>query len=70
MVALASSSDKIIRPQKGSERYFEPLNPVVKEQYIEKLLLLNSTGDNGPYSDKTSKNSVHHVVQDVVFCGI
>ena len=41
-----------------SGRYFGPLNPVAKEQYIEKLLLLNSTGDNGPYSDKASKNSI------------
>ena len=54
----------------NSGRYFESLNPVAKEQYIEKLSLLNSTGDNGPYSDKVSKNSVHHVTPGVVCCGI
>ena len=37
----------------NSGRYFEPLNPITKEQYIEKLLLLNSTGDNGLYSPRT-----------------
>ena len=41
-----------------------------KEQYIEKLSLLNSTGDNGPYSDKALNNSVHHVAPGVVYCGI
>ena len=44
----------------NSGRYFEPLNPVAKEQYIEKLSLLKSTGDNGPYNEKALKNSVHH----------
>ena len=53
-----------------SSRYFGPLKAVAKEQYIEKLSLLNSTGDNGPYSDKASKNSVHHVAPGVVCCGI
>ena len=42
----------------NSGRYFEPLNPIAKEQYIEKLSLLNLTGDNGPYIDKKSNNSV------------
>ena len=51
-------------------RYFEPSNPVAKEQYIEKLSLLNSTGDNGPYSDKVLKNFVHHAAPGVVCCGI
>ena len=54
----------------NSHQYFEPLNLVAKEQYIEKLSLLNSTGDNGPYSDKALKNSVHHVAPGVVCCGI
>ena len=54
----------------NSGQYFEPLNPVTKEQYIEKLSLLNSTGDNGPYSNKASKNSVHHVAPGVVCCRI
>ena len=45
----------------NSCRNFESLCPVAKEQYIEKLSLLNLTGDTGPYSNKASKNSVHHV---------
>ena len=48
--------------------YFEQLNLVAKEQYIEKLSLLNSTGDNGLYSDEASKNSVHHAALGVVCC--
>ena len=54
----------------NSGQYFEPLNPVDKEQYIEKLSLLNSAGDNGPHNDKASKNSVHQVTPVVVCCGI
>ena len=54
----------------NSGRYFKPLSPIAKEQYIEKLSLLNSTGDNGPYSERVSKNSVHHVAPGVVCWGI
>ena len=31
-------------------QYFESLCSVAKEQYIEKLSLLNLTGDSGPYT--------------------
>ena len=45
----------------NSGRYFESLDPVAREQYKQKISLLNLTGDNGPYSHKASKNSVQHV---------
>ena len=49
----------------NSGPYFKSLNPVVKEQYKENL-----TGDNGPYSDRASRNTVYHVAPGVVCCGI
>ena len=43
----------------NSDRYFESLDPDAKEQYKRNCMsLLNLTGDNGPYNDKASKNSV------------
>ena len=54
----------------NSDRYFESLNPVAKEQYVEKLSLLNLTEDTGLYSDKALKNSVHHVFPGVACCRI
>ena len=54
----------------NSGQYFESLNTVAKEQYIEKLLLLNLTGDTGLYSVKASKNFVHYVFLGVACYGI
>ena len=49
---------------------FEPLNPVAKKQCIEKLLLLNLTGDTDLYGDKALKNSVHHAGLSMACCRI
>ena len=43
----------------NSGQYFES---------VEKLLLLNLTGDTTPYSDKASNNFLHHVFPGVGSC--